>query len=354
MFLKQIKLVNFRNHAESNFRFNNKITCVVGNNGVGKTNLLDAIYYLCLTKSYLYPDDKLNVRYGCDFFRLEGTFNHNDEILHVVCKYVSGRKKEFSCNNTIYVKLSDHIGRIPCIMICPADGEIITGGSEERRKAIDITLSQTDTNYLNALMQYNKILAQRNAALKNYVESGKKDFSLIEIYSNQLIAPSNYIYQKRKEVFTGLSEIFKETYYSISGSSERVNIDYKSQLHDSDLQSLLIRNRQKDIELQRTESGIHKDDFDMMLENYPVKRFGSQGQQKSFLLAFKLSLYHYISVEKSIKPILLVDDVFDKLDKQRSQRLIDYFSNDRMGQIFLTHTKGEDFIHHSAAELIAI
>lgn len=325
----------------------------MGNNGVGKTNLLDAVYYLCLTKSNLFADDKQNVAYESDFFRLEGSFKQNENDLNIVCKYSGGRKKEFAENEIAYTKLSEHIGKIPCVMICPADAQIITGGSEERRKVIDNTLSQTDAEYLNTLVLYNKTLAQRNAALKQFAESGKSDSNLIQIYDTRLVEYGNKIFEKRTAAFKRITPFFKGIYFQISNKTEAL-LNYRSQLIDDNFASLLHKSFQKDLILERTEMGIHKDDVEFLLDDFSVKRFGSQGQQKSFMLAFKLAMFLYIQSEKGFAPILLIDDVFDKLDKERGNNLINFFNSNQTGQVILSHTKMDDFKDISFVEIIAI
>ncbi|MBX2902348.1 MAG: DNA replication and repair protein RecF [Chitinophagales bacterium] len=343
MFLSGIKLLNFRNHSESSFSFRKKITCIVGNNGVGKTNLLDAVYYLCLTKSYLFADDKQNVKHGADFFRLESSVEVAQLPVKLVCKYLGGRKKEFLVNDKPYVKLSEHIGQFPCVMICPADAEIITGGSEERRKVLDGTLSQTDADYLNVLLLYNKVLAQRNAALKQFGETGKVDYSLLGIYNEQLVSSGEEIFRKRAAAMEVIRACFAKIYAQISGTPSEAVLNYVSQLQQKSFKELLQANVQKDIVLERTEMGIHKDDVELLLQGYPVKRFGSQGQQKSFMLAYKLAMFLYIKQQKGFAPLLLVDDVFDKLDKLRSKNLLDFFNSPDTAQVLLSHTKANDF-----------
>jgi DNA replication and repair protein RecF len=352
VYLRKITLIHFRNHGESNFLFNNKITCVVGKNGIGKTNLLDAVYYLCLTKSYLYADDKQNVKHNEDFFRLEGNMETDEGHFKIVCKYLSGRKKEFSVNEHIYAKLSEHVGRFPCVMICPADAEIITGGSEERRKVLDNTLSQTDPEYLNTLLQYNKVLAQRNAALKQFSERKKVDTSLLDIYNRTLVETGSCIYQKRLAAMEKILELYRTLSQQISPQPDSATLAFKSQLSGNNFQVLLEKNLEKDLALERTETGIHKDDIEFFLNNFPVKRYGSQGQQKTAMLSFKFAMYLYIKSKKGFCPLLLVDDVFDKLDRERSQNLMQLLLSDETGQVLITHTKSEDFAPSTRMEVV--
>lgn len=343
MIVRDIKLNNFRNHKERSFSFEAKVTAIVGNNGVGKTNLLDAVYYLCLTKSNLYVDDKQNVKHGSDFFRLDGNFEFNNDNINVVCKYSGSRKKEFLINEIPYIKLSEHIGKIPCVMICPADAEIILGGSEERRKVIDNTLSQTDLQYLNNLLQYNKVLAQRNAALKQFAESGKTDTNLMAIYNEQLVSLGNYIFKKRATALEQILPYFKQVYSQISQAENEADFTYKSQLENNNFAEILEKNFQRELILERTEIGIHKDDIEFLLHTLPLKRFGSQGQQKSFMLAYKLAMFLYIQTTTNIFPILLIDDVFDKLDKKRGNNLLKFLNSNKTEQVILSHTKADDF-----------
>jgi DNA replication and repair protein RecF len=327
---------------------------MVGNNGIGKTNLLDAVYYLCLTKSYLFADDKQNINYQSEFFRLQGTIEREGAIHKVVCKYAGGRKKEFLVDDSAYSKLSEHIGKFPCVMICPLDSEIVTGSSEERRKVIDSTLSQTDSDYLNNLVLYNKILAQRNAALKQFAESQKNDFALLEIYNKSLVETGNLIHQKRIAAFAEIESYFNAVYSKIANDNDQLSLNFKSQLNGNNFKELLEKNLQKDLVLERTEIGIHKDDIEFYLNKFPIKRFGSQGQQKSVMIAFKLAMFLFMKDKKGFAPILIIDDVFDKLDKVRCENLMHFLNSDATEQVLLSHTKDQDFEGFSFVDILKL
>ena len=354
MFLDSLKLTCFRNHAESSVDFSSKLSCITGNNGTGKTNLLDAVYFLCLTKSNLYSTDQQSIRFGADFLRIEGSFNSNEFAQKVVCRFQTGKRKEFFVNEVPYTKLSEHIGAFPCMMISPGDADIIIGGSEDRRKVIDSTLSQTDSEYLELLVQYNKLLAQRNAALKQFAESGRIDKNLLLSYDMRLIPIGEKVFAKRKHALLEIQPLFETCYEQISLNRDAVSIQYLSQLEGKSFQELMNNSLQKDLILQRTDTGIHKDDVDLQINLVSAKKFGSQGQQKSVLIALKLALFQYIKKQKGFAPILLVDDIFDKLDRDRGNALIEILSSDLTGQVIISHTKREDFNNLKMVETIAV
>ncbi len=354
MFLSSLKLTCFRNHAESFVDFSSKLSCITGNNGTGKTNLLDAVYFLCLTKSNLYSTDQQSIQFGSDFLRLEGNFNSNEFAQKVVCRFQAGKRKEFFVNEVPYTKLSEHIGVFPCMMISPGDGDIIIGGSEDRRKVMDSTLSQTDSEYLELLVQYNKLLAQRNAVLKQFTESGRTDKNLLLSYDMRLIPIGEKVFAKRKNALLEIQPLFEIFYEQISLNRDAVSIQYLSQLEGKSFEELLNNSLQKDLILQRTDTGIHKDDIDLQINSVSAKKFGSQGQQKSVLIALKLALFQYIKKQKGFAPILLVDDIFDKLDKDRGNALIEMLSSDLTGQVIISHTKREDFNEMKIVETIAV
>ena len=348
MFLTKITLLNFKNHETRTVNFNKKINCIIGNNGVGKTNLLDAIYYLCLTKSYFNSTDQQNILFGKDFFRLEGKLSRNKEPFDIVYKLAANKRKELFVNDTPLPKLSDHIGNFPAIIISPDDSQLILGSSEERRRFLDNTISQVNHEYLDQLIAYNKVLAQRNAALKRFAETRQVDRPLIETYDQQLIGLGNRIYEARKVVIGKLYPIFQQYYKQLSFEREAVSFTYSSQLNDTPFDQLLKKSFDRDVMLQRTDVGIHKDDIEFFLspvstDNKPdsavkIKRFGSQGQQKSFIISIKFAQYDFIRRNKEFKPFLLIDDIFDKLDNDRSQKLVELIAGDDFGQVFLTDT----------------
>ncbi len=348
MFLTKITLLNFKNHESRSVSFQKKINCIIGNNGVGKTNLLDAIYYLCLTKSYFNSTDQQNIQFGKDFFRLEGKLTRNNELFDIVYKLAANKRKELIVNDTPLPKLSDHIGNFPAIIISPDDSQLILGSSEERRRFLDNTISQVNHEYLDQLIAYNKLLAQRNAALKRFAETRQVDRQLIETYDQQLIGLGNKIYEARKIVIGKLYPIFQRYYKQLSFEREAVSFVYNSQLNDTPFNELLKRSFDRDVMLQRTDVGIHKDDIEFFLtpigadakpdSSVKIKRFGSQGQQKSFIISIKFAQYDFIRRNKEFKPFLLIDDIFDKLDNDRSQKLVELIAGEDFGQVFLTDT----------------
>lgn len=338
MFLGKIALLNFKNHPSLTLQFSRKINCIIGNNGVGKTNILDSIYYLCLTKSYFSSSDQQNILFGKDFFRLDGQFRKQGETINLVYKLPTNKRKELTINDAPLPKLSDHVGNFPAIIITPDDSQLILGSSEERRKFIDNTISQVNHDYLDQLIQYNKVLAQRNAALKSFAETRQVNRPLIETYDQQLISLGTKIYQARRIVTEKLSDIFQRFYRQISFEREKASFIYSSQLNDKPFDELLKSNFDRDVMLQRTDVGIHKDDLEFYLGTNKLKRFGSQGQQKSFIISIKFAQYEFICSNKQFKPLLLIDDIFDKLDNDRSQKLIELIAGTQFGQVFLTDT----------------
>jgi len=311
---------------------------------MGKTNLLDAIYYLCLTKSYFNSTDQQNILFDRDFFRLEGKLHKEGHPFDIVYKLASNKRKELIVNDSPLPRLSEHIGHFPAIIISPDDSLLITGNSDERRRFLDNTISQVNHEYLDRLISYNKVLAQRNASLKRFAETRHVDRSLIETYDQQLIGLGNQIYEARKVVMGKLYPLFQKFYKQLSFEREGVSFTYNSQLNETPFNELLARNFDRDIMLQRTDAGIHKDDIEFSLSsagnNTPVKikRFGSQGQQKSFIISIKFAQYEFIRQSKTFKPFLLIDDIFDKLDNDRSQKLVELIAGDEFGQVFLTDT----------------
>jgi DNA replication and repair protein RecF len=311
---------------------------LIGNNGVGKTNILDAIYYLCLTKSYFNSVDQQNILFGKDFMRLAGRFQKPDGAYEIVYKLPLNKRKELLVNEVGVSKLSEHIGNFPCIIISPDDNQLILGNSDERRKFLDATISQINREYLEWLMVYTKILAQRNAALKRFAETRNTDRHLIETYDNQLIPLGNKIYEARQVVVQKLQLLFQTFYKELSLAREPVSFSYTSQLHEQPFAQLLKNNFEKDLLLQRTDAGIHKDDLDFCISNNKMKKFGSQGQQKSFIISMKFAQYKLIKQNKLFMPLLLIDDIFDKLDNDRSRKLIELIAGTEFGQVFLTDT----------------
>jgi DNA replication and repair protein RecF len=344
--LQFISLLQFKNYSNRSFDFTGRITGIYGNNGVGKTNLLDAIHYLCFTKSYFSRLDSNNVQQGKDGFRLEGQFHLQDKEEKAICILRETNRKEFSVNDQLYDKFSQHIGRYPCVIIAPDDSILITGGSEERRKFIDSLLSQVDAGYLKNLIIYNKILLQRNSLLRSFAEAGSVNVALLEVLDEQLIKPGNYIFDKRKEFFISFLPAVKHLYNEIAMQPEDVTLVYESQLLHSSFQELLQGTRQKDSIVGRTTGGIHRDDLEITLGEQPFRNIASQGQRKSLLFALKLAEMDILKKEKGFAPLLLLDDVFEKLDEHRISNLLQKVCVENEGQVFITDTNEERLKEH--------
>lgn len=305
---------------------------------MGKTNILDAIYYLCMSKSYFMASDKNVSKHGETFFRLEGEFDLEGKKEKIVAKIIPGKKKELERNDKPYTKLSEHIGLLPVVIITPDDTAIATEGSEIRRRFLDNTLSQLNKRYLTELIQYNKLLKQRNSVLKQFGEKGGYNRDLVTIYDKQMAAPAQYIFQQRKVFLTHFSPLLSKVHKEISGDTESVNCTYKSHLHDQPFDLLMDQNSEKDRILQRTTGGIHRDDLVFTLSDNTLKRFASQGQLKTFTIALKIAQYQMLKFEKKKPPLLLLDDIFDKLDGQRVNSLLQLLIRQDFGQIFITDT----------------
>ncbi|MBC7743570.1 MAG: DNA replication/repair protein RecF [Flavobacterium sp.] len=338
MWLQKLSLVNFKNYSEAELKFSASVNAFTGNNGAGKTNLMDAIHYLSLCKSYFNPIDGQQIKHNLDFFMVQGVFNKDENHEQISCGLKRGQKKQFKRNKKEYQRLADHIGLFPLVMISPNDIDIILGGSEERRRFIDNVISQTDHQYLDELILYNKNLQNRNALLRQINLTGKYDPDLLDVYDQQLILSGNRIFDKRRAFMEEFVEIFNRHYLYLSEGAETVEMVYDSPLFTNDFAGLLKQCLERDRLLERTTIGIHKDDLVFTLENMPLKKFGSQGQQKSFLIALKLAQYTFLQKEKGFKPLLLLDDIFDKLDDHRTQKLMKMVSNKDFGQIFITDT----------------
>ena len=338
MYLQQLSVINFKNYAEAGLTFSEGVNVFTGNNGAGKTNLLDAIHYLSLCKSYFNPIDTQQIKQGTDFFIVTGNFSKNNKAENIACSVKRNQKKQFKRNKKDYQRLADHIGLFPLVMVSPYDISIIIEGSEERRKFIDNVISQTDNQYLDELITYNRVLANRNALLKQIADTGRYDPSLLEVLDEQLTASGNQLFNKRKAFMQSFTDIFNKHYQFISGDAEQVDLVYESQLLQDDFKTLLKKNIERDRALERTTAGIHKDDLQFTIHGMPMKKFGSQGQQKSFLIALKLAQYSFLDQQKGFKPLLLLDDIFDKLDDNRVTKLMQMISNHDFGQVFITDT----------------
>lgn len=346
MNLEHIHILNFKNISEKTLDFTKKINCFVGKNGQGKTNLLDAIYYLAFGKSYFNPIALQNIKHNEDFFLVEGTFNKNNKHEQIACSLKKGQKKVLKRNGKIYEKFADHVGLIPMVMISPSDQDLISEGSETRRKFIDLVISQQNTPYLQQIIQYQKIIAQRNALLKYFALNRVFDAETLSIYNEQLSDLGTEIHLKRKEFVKEFNPIFTKYHNQITGNNEKVEIIYESQLNEKPLLELFDVFLQKDRVLQYTSVGVHKDDLLFEINGYPIKKYGSQGQQKSLLIALKLAQFDFIKKQSGVPPILLFDDIFDKLDAERVQQIIQMVNSATFGQLFITDT------HEDRTELI--
>lgn len=340
MFLQKLRLYNFKNHQEVTLNFEDKINCFLGNNGTGKTNLLDAIYYLSFTKSAINPYDLQNVCHGQNGFLIKGTFAIGTKLKEVMCSYQQGEKKIVREDDQDSVKFSEHVGKYPVVLIAPQDIELIWDGSELRRRFFDTLLSQLDRQYLENLIVYNHQLKQRNSLLRSFAESGKVDADLLESYDLKIAESGTYIHKIRKGFLNDFIPKFKSHYdFLVSESEEKANIQYRSGLEEASFSNLLKKNLQRDLILQRTTVGIHRDDFLFELNEQELKRVGSQGQQKSFLIGLKLTEFQILAEQKQFKPILLLDDIFDKLDDLRIQQLMKLVSQGTFGQLFITDAR---------------
>ena len=341
MYLKKLSLLNYKNIAEADYAFDKKINCFVGKNGIGKTNVLDSVYHLAYGKSYFNPLALQNIKHGEEFFVIDGTFEKNDRDEQVVCSLKKGQKKVLKRNGKQYDKFSEHIGFIPLVIISPSDSDLITEGSETRRKFIDSVISQLDPAYLQQLISYQKVVAQRNALLKYFALNHTFDNDTLSIYNEQLDGLGKVIFEKRKQFLADFIPIFNHHHQTITGSAEDINLVYDSQLHEKSLLHLLEQSLQRDRVLQYTSTGIHKDDLLFEIEAHPIKKFGSQGQQKSFLIALKLAQFEFIKKQSGVLPILLFDDIFDKLDETRVAQIVQMINDKIFGQIFISDTHPE-------------
>lgn len=341
MNLNTLSLVNYKNFESQVFDFDVKINCFVGANGIGKTNALDAIYHLAFGKSYFNPIAVQNINHDADFFVVDGNFTKNEREEKIIVSLKRGQKKIIKRNGKAYEKFSEHIGFIPLVIISPADRDLIIEGSDTRRKFIDSVISQSDKTYLTELINYNKVLAQRNALLKYFALNNTFNADTLAIYNTQLHTYGSTIFKKRNDFLKTFIPIFKSRYEIISQSKENINLHYKSDLFDAGLDDLLRKNINKDKALQYTSVGTHKDDLVFLIDDFPIKKFGSQGQQKSFLIALKLAQFDFIKQQSGVAPILLLDDIFDKLDENRVAQIISLVDDAHFGQIFISDTHAE-------------
>ncbi len=338
MHIHQLKLTQFKNYPSAVFEFDERLNCIVGQNGVGKTNLLDAIHYLAMCKSHFSLPDKSIIQHDQDFLRLEGTFFAENQKEVIVAKLPRGKKKVMERNGIPYKKLIEHIGMIPVVMIVPDDTRLATEGSELRRRFMDTAMAQMDMPYLKALAKYQQLLKQRNAALKAMAKQQRHDPVLLQTYTEQMEIPAKLIHEKRSVFISDWLPVFQKYYNHISGANEKVGCHYKSQLSEGDFLEMTRNAQEKDRILARTTVGIHKDDLRFEIEGYELKKFASQGQLKSYVLALKLALHDLLKVRKGQNPIFLLDDIFDKLDKNRVRQLLELLIEKDFGQVFISDT----------------
>jgi len=341
MYLKQLSLINFKNYSEFEGIFSQKINCFVGNNGMGKTNLLDAIHYLSFCKSFFNSIDSQNIKHDEGFFVIQGHFNKSGEESEVYCGIKRNQKKIFKKNKKEYERLSEHIGQFPLVMISPGDSDLINGSSESRRKFLDGIISQYDKVYLDKLISYNQVLKQRNALLKHFFESRSFDSETLEIWDEQLIIYGKGILEIRQNFLKQFIPLFNSYYKFISESKEEAGIHYENCIGEIDFKTALLTSLPRDRAVHYTTVGPHKDDLEFTLDGLSLKKYASQGQQKSFLLALKLAQFEFIKDQKNTKPLLLLDDVYDKLDEARFTKLLEMVSSDKFGQVFITDTHAE-------------
>ena len=340
--LQELNILNYKNIREAGMRFSDKLNCFVGLNGQGKTNILDAIYYLSFTKSAYNAIDSQNINHDEDMAMVQGKYVDGETEEVIACGLKRGVKKQFRRGKKDYKRLLDHIGLIPLVMVSPQDSELVVEGSEERRRFMDGVISQYNKAYLEHLTQYNALLKQRNSLLKQYENVGLEQLptDLFEVLEMQMVQHAEPIYTERVKFIEQFTPYFQEVYRAISGDKEQVSLGYLSQLHERDLSESFARTRARDIIIGWTSQGVHKDELEMKLGEYPLKRVGSQGQQKSYLLAMKLGQALYLNSVHAVnqKPILLLDDIFDKLDSERVERIVQLVVGQQFGQIFITDT----------------
>ena len=338
MQLKTLSILNYKNISEAELAFSPKINCFIGDNGMGKTNLLDAIYYLSFCKSHSNSIDSQNILHDADFFMIQGHYDLNGVPEDVYCGMKRKQKKQFKRNKKEYERLSDHIGLFPLVMVSPDDSVLISEGSEERRKFVDGVISQYNRSYLQHLLSYNNALKQRNALLK--LDSAV-DESLYDIWEEQMAEYGKLIFVERKKFISEFIPIFQDIYHRISGGHEQISLSYRSQHDDRDIALSMKQTRERDRILGYSTQGIHKDELEMLLDEYPIKRVGSQGQNKTYLISLKLAQFNFLKTAHNFAPVLLLDDIFDKLDSKRVTEIIHLVAGETFGQIFITDTNRE-------------
>lgn len=341
MHLQRLHLVNFKNYEEAQIELSDGINCFVGRNGAGKTNVLDAVHYLSICKSYMNVVDRQNIRFDQPFFVIQGDWVKEDVTVNIHCAVKQGAKKVFRRNKKEYEKLADHIGQFPAVMISPYDRDLISEGSELRRRWMDGIISQFDRGYLEDIQRYSKVLAQRNALLKNMAEHRLFDRESIEVWNVQMSQLGHKIFEKRQRFLEEFIPVFQRHYDSIGSPNEEVHLLYKSQLTEHTMDELLTRFEKKDAQTRFSNAGVHKDDLVFEIKGHPVKKFGSQGQQKSFIIALRLAQYEWLKHHLGVTPVLLLDDIFDKLDHVRVERLMKLVADNFFGQVLVTDTDAQ-------------
>ncbi len=338
MRLNSLSILNYKNIREAELVFSPKINCFIGNNGMGKTNVLDAIYFLSFCKSHSNSIDSQNILHNAEFALIQGKYQIGEAIEEIYCGMKPRLKKQFKRNKKEYERLSDHIGLLPLVLVSPDDSVLISEGSDERRKFIDGVISQYNKNYLNQLLQYNNALKQRNALLK--IET-QVEASLFEIWEEQMAIYGTYIYEQRKQFIDEFVPVFQGFYSYISNGNEEISLSYHSQHEEHDIKARMNETRNRDQILGYSTQGIHKDELEMMLDGYPIKRVGSQGQNKTYLISLKLAQFDFLKRTHNLSPLLLLDDIFDKLDSDRVKKIVELVSGETFGQIFITDTNRE-------------
>ncbi|HEV7349276.1 DNA replication/repair protein RecF [Telluribacter sp.] len=341
MWLEKLHLTYFKSYEEGSFTFGERVNCLVGENGSGKTNLLDAIYFLALTKSAFQTQDALTIHHTADFFVLDGIFRKSGKGTQITCSLQRGQRKVLMSDKKSYERLSDHIGQFPVVLIAPDDTDLVRGISEERRRFFDGVLAQLDPSYLDDYLQYNKLLTQRNSLLKLFAERNYLDEDMLETYNEPLIGLAQRIYAHRQRFMDKYLPLFRKYYAYLSSEREEVGIAYESEVAVEDFGAVFRRHRARDLHAQRTSKGVHKDDYRFEIDGVALKKFGSQGQQKSYVIALKLAQYELLADEKETKPLLLLDDIFDKLDDRRIHKLIELIDDGFLGQVFITDARPE-------------
>ncbi|MCD6332224.1 MAG: DNA replication and repair protein RecF [Bacteroidales bacterium] len=336
LYLKELNLVNFKSYTNLNIELSPKLNCFVGDNGVGKTNLFDSIYYLSFCKSFFHNQDVAHIHHGKLFFSIRGKFQIADREDQILCSVKKDQKKRFVRNDKTYQRLADHIGLIPLVMVSPSDSTLILDGSEERRKYMNGVIAQYDRQYLDDIIHYGKAVQQRNRLLKDFAKNHSFDEEMLAVWDHKMVDLGNRIFSARKRFIQDLVPVFQHYYQIISGGEEQVHLEYQSHLASGDFTDLLRDAREKDRAVQYSTTGVHRDDLKLLLAGHPIKYQGSQGQQKSFLVALKLAQYDFLKEIGSVHPLILFDDLFDKLDEKRVTKLVQLVADDHFGQIFIT------------------